>query len=111
MYGIPKEGRIAHDTLLKHLEPYVYHPSSKNPELWKLNSRPIKSTLVVNDFGVRYLWKEHALHLKAAIEYKYKLTTYWEVKLYIEIALKWDYEKGTVQLSIPGYLSAALHSF
>ena len=30
-------------------------------------------------------------------------------KLYIGIALKWDYEKGTVQLSMPGYVRTALH--
>ena len=77
----------------------------------KKNSRPIKFTLVVDDFGVKYLGKEHNLHLKAALEKKYKVTTYWEGKLYIRIALKWDYEKGTVQLSIPGYVSSALHAF
>ena len=48
----------------------------------------MKFTLVVNDFGVKYSGKEHALHLKAALEDKYKLTTYWEGKVYIEIALK-----------------------
>ena len=31
--------------------------------------------------------------------------------MYIGIALQWDYEEGTVQLYIPGYVSAALHSF
>ena len=40
---------------------------------------------------------------------KYKVTTDWEGKLYIGIALKWDYEKGTVQNSMPGYVRAALH--
>ena len=55
--------------------------------------------------------KEHALHLKASLEDKYEVTTNWEGKLYIGIALKWDYEKGTIQLSMPGYVRAALHSF
>ena len=63
------------------------------------------------DFRVKYLGKEHALHLKATLEDKYKVTTYWEGKLHIGIALKWDYEKVTVQLSTPGYLCAALNSF
>ena len=31
--------------------------------------------------------------------------------MYIGIALKWEYEKGTVQLSMPGYVRAALHAF
>ena len=32
MYGIPQAGRIAHGALLKHLEPYEYHPSRKTPD-------------------------------------------------------------------------------
>ena len=31
--------------------------------------------------------------------------------MHIGIALKWDYDKGTVQLSMSGYVCAALHSF
>ena len=74
MYELPQTGRISHDALLKHLDPYGYHPSSKPPGLWKHNIRPIKFTLVVDDFGVKYLGKDHALHLKAAMKKKYKVT-------------------------------------
>ena len=42
---------------------------------------------------------------------KYKVTTYWEGKLYIGIALNWEYEKGTVQLSMIIFVRVALHSF
>ena len=66
---------------------------------------------MVDDFDVKYLGKEQTLHLKTALETKYMVTTDWEGKLYIGIALNWDYEKGTVQLSIPGYVCAALHDF
>ena len=38
MYGLPQAGKIAHDALLKHREPYGYHPSSNPPGLWKHNS-------------------------------------------------------------------------
>ena len=37
-------------------------------------SRPINFTVLVDDFGVKYLGKEHALHLKEALEDKYKVT-------------------------------------
>ena len=67
--------------------------------------------MVVDEFGIKYSGKDCALHLKAALGGKYKVTTDWEGRLYIGIALKWDYEKGTVQLSIPGYVCAALHVF
>ena len=98
MYGHPQAGRIAHDALVKHLYPYGYQLSSKTTVLWTHNNRPINFTLVVDDFGVKYSGKEHALHLKAALEYKYKVTTDWEVKLYIGIAMNWGYEKGKFQL-------------
>ena len=67
--------------------------------------------MVVNDFSVKYFGKEHALHLKAAPKDKCKVTTDWEGKLYIGIALKWDYEKGTVEIYMTGYVSAAINSF
>ena len=66
---------------------------------------------MVDDFGIKYSGKENDLHLKAELETKYKVTIDWEGKLYIGIALKWDYEKGTVQLSRPWYVRVALHDF
>ena len=49
--------------------------------------------------------------MKAEIKDKYKVTKYWGGEFYIVIALKWDYEKGTVQISMPSYVCAALNSF
>ena len=83
MYGLPQEGRIAHESLLKHLELYWYHPYRKKIGLCKHNSQPIHFTLIVEDFGVKYLGKEHALHLKSALETKHRVTKDWEGKLYI----------------------------
>ena len=111
MYGFPQTGWVVHYTRVKHLEPYGYYPSRKKLGLWKHNSQPINLFLVVDDFGVKYSGKGHALNLKAELEDKYKVTLDWKGKLYIGIALKWDHEKGTVQLSIPGYVRVALHSF
>ena len=62
---------------------------------------------MVDYFEGKYLGKEHALHLKAVLEDNYKVTTDWEGKLYIGIVLKWYYEKGTVQLSMPLYVRAS----
>ena len=89
--GLPQAGQIAHDALVKHLEPYGYHPSSKTLGLWTHNIQPINFTLVVDYFGVKCSVKDHALHLKAALEDKYKVTTDWEGKIYIRVALKWKY--------------------
>ena len=68
MYGLPQSGRISYAALLKHLDLYGYHPSSKPPGICKHSSRPIHFTLVVDDFGVKYSGKEHDLHLKEALK-------------------------------------------
>ena len=109
MYGLPQAGKFAYDDLFQHLAPYGYYPPIKKLGLWTHDSFPIIFTLVVNNFGVKYPGKEHALHLKSAPEDKYKVTTYWEVKQCIGISLQWDHEKGMIQLSMPGYVRASLH--
>ena len=67
--------------------------------------------MVVENVVVKYYGKEHALHIKAALEGKYKVTTYWDGEIYVGISLTWDYDKCTVQLAMPGYVRAELHSF
>ena len=57
VYGLPKSGIISHGSLVQHLEPYGCCPSNKTPGLWTHDIHPISSTLVVDDFGVRYSGK------------------------------------------------------
>jgi endonuclease I len=68
---------------------------------------PILFSLVVDDFGIKYVGKQHADHLIQAIEQHYKSSKDWEGQLYCGITLKWDYQCHTVDLSMPGYIKAA----
>ena len=61
-------------------------------------------TLVVDDFGVKYVGKEHVDHLIACIKEKYKLTKDWTGDLYCGINLKWNYTAQTLEISMPGYI-------
>ena len=81
------------------------------PGLWKHEWRPIQFTLVVDDFSVKYVSKEHALHLKATLEDNYGVITEWDGKRYIGITLDWDCERQQVHLSMPGYIAKALKVF
>ena len=45
------------------------------------------------------------------MESMYKTTTDWGGELYIRIAIKWNHIKLTVELSISGYVEAALREF
>jgi hypothetical protein len=63
MYGLPQAGIIAQLLLKEHLNKHGYHQSQTTPGLWTHVSCPISFSLVVNDFGVKYVGKEHAQHL------------------------------------------------
>jgi hypothetical protein len=67
--------------------------------------------LVVDDFGVKYVGKEHAQLLKKALKEHYKLTCNWTGKQYIGITLDWDYDKHQVHLSMTNYVQKALKQF
>ncbi|KAL9178273.1 hypothetical protein ACHAXT_001701 [Thalassiosira profunda] len=103
MYGLPQAGLLANELLEKRLNQAGYHQSKIVPGLWTHDWRPIQFTLVVDDFGVKYVGKEHAQHLKKTLEEHYKITTDWSGERYIGINLMWDYKRRRVHLSMPGY--------
>ena len=81
------------------------------PGLWKHDWCPIQFTLVADDFGVKYVGKEHALHLQQTLEEHYKVTNDWTGSRYIGITIDWDYKRRQVHLSMPGYVAKALKQF
>ena len=111
MPGLKQAGILANQRLRKHLAIHGYAPTRRTPSLWKHHTRPIWFSLVVDDFGVKYIGKENALHLQHALQQLYTISTDWEGTLYCGITLKWDYVNGIVELSMPGYIIAALHKF
>jgi hypothetical protein len=66
--------------------------------------RPILFTLVADDFGVKYVGKEHVDHLIWCITQKYELTEDWTGNLYWGIKLNWDYDPRSLDISMPGYI-------
>jgi hypothetical protein len=64
MYGLPQAGLIANELLESRLNKNRYRQSKLVPGLWRHDTCPIQFTLVVDDFGVKYVGKENALHLK-----------------------------------------------
>ena len=108
MYGLPHAGLIANEPLEQRLNKHGYHQSKLVPGLWKHKWCPIWFTLVVDDFGVKYVGKEHAMHLKSVLESYYPLSTNWTGDRYIGIHLDWDYRNRKVHLSMPGYKDRAL---
>ena len=68
MYGLPQAGIIAHQLLEERLKKHGYHQSQTTPGLWKHDTQPISFSLVVDDFGVKYVGKENAQHLLDTVQ-------------------------------------------
>ena len=111
MYGLPHASLIANELLEKQLNKHGYFQSKLIPGLWAHKTRPITFTFVVDDIGVKYIGKEHALHLKHVLEAHYKVSADWTGSRYIGINLDWDYVCCKVHLSMPGYKEKALCHF
>jgi hypothetical protein len=111
MYGLPQAGLLANQLLTKRLEKFGYAPTIHIPGLWKHKSRPVTFSLVVDDFGIKYVGKRHLQHLIDALQNFYEITIDWEGKKYCGVSLDWDYANKMVWLSMPGYVEAALRQF
>jgi hypothetical protein len=77
MYGLKQAGLLANQLLQTHLAPFGNYPARHTPGLWLHKTRPISLTLVVDDFSVKYVDKQHAEHLGNTLLRKYELTTDW----------------------------------
>ena len=111
MYGLKQAGIIANMELTKHLNKFGYHPVQHIPGLWRHKTRATIFILAVNNFAIKYATHQDANHLLQALCAKYTISTYWEASFYIGITLKWDYTAGHVDLSMPKYVTKALHKF
>ncbi len=78
MYGLPQAGIIAQDLLTKQLNKAGYCQSKITPVYWQHDWRPISFTLVVDDFGVKYVNKDNIGHLISSLSQDYTMDTNWE---------------------------------
>jgi hypothetical protein len=110
VWGLPQAGILANKLLRKRIKPHGYNECVNTPELWRHATRPITFSLVVNNFGVKYVGKEHADHLISCLKKDYKLTEDWAGNLYLYcgISLKWDYARRWLDISMPGYIKKKL---
>jgi hypothetical protein len=111
MYGLKQAGLLANQLLQTRLAPFGYYPAHQTPGLWLHKTRPIAVSLVVDDFAVKYVGKQHVDHLRNALLRGYELTTDWAANIYSGMTLKWDYKNRTCDMSMPGYVSNILSKF
>jgi hypothetical protein len=93
MYGLPQAGILAQELLETRLAKHGYHQSKHTPGFWTHETRATQFTLVVDDFGVKYVGKRDADHLINALKETYPITEDWHGTKYLGIDLAWDYDK------------------
>ncbi len=111
MYRLPQAGILAQELLEMRLNQHRYSQSRAVPGLWTHKTSPITLTLVVDDFGVKYVGKEHTMHLISILKQNYEISEDWTGNKYIGVTFDWDYTGQRVHLSLPGYIDKALQQF
>ncbi len=111
MYGLKQAAILAYDHLVNLLEPYGYYPEPHCVGIWSHKTRRTKFCLCVDDFGIKYFNQDDADHLLNALRAHYKISVDTEGKNYCGLTIEWNYAKGYVDISMPGYVVRALHRF
>ena len=75
IYGLPQAGKLANKQLKELLWPAGYYEVAHTTGLFTHVTRPIQFSLVVDDFGVKYVGKEHVDHLIKTLEHHYNKTS------------------------------------
>jgi hypothetical protein len=97
--------------LAKRLKEHGYSQSKTTPGLWKHEWRPVWFSLVVNNFGVKYIGEEHAQHLLQTVQKYYRCSFEPEGERYCGLTIKWDYLGKKVHIAMPFYLENSLKRF
>jgi hypothetical protein len=71
MYGLPQAGIIAQKLLARRLKEHGYNKSKTTPGLWTHEWCPLTFSLVVNNFGVKYIGEEYAQHRRQEVQKYY----------------------------------------
>ncbi len=111
IWGLPQAGILANKLLRHRLLPHGYYECNNTPGLWKHKTHLIAFTLVVDNFGVKYVGKEHADHMIQCIKKMYECTEDWTGDLYCGIKLNWDYNARMLDISMPGYIIKLLQKY
>ncbi len=73
IYGVQKAGILANKIIKQYLEKHGYFELPHTPGLFKHIPRPVWFTLLVYDFGIKYIGEENAKHLLKVRKELYKI--------------------------------------
>ncbi len=78
MYEIPQAGILTNKILKQRPKKHGFFELPHRPGLFKHISRPACFTLVVGNFGIKYIEKENAQHLLEFLKEFYKVKEDWK---------------------------------
>ena len=108
MYVLPQSGIFSNKLLKKRLAKQGCHELPHTPGLFRHETQQVWFTIVVGDFGIKYVAEENAKHLLGVLKEFYKMEEDWTGSLYCGITLDWNYEKQYVDISMPNYVPKQL---
>ena len=108
MYGLKQAGKIAYDNLVAHLKKFGYAPCRITKGLWKHKTNATTFVLVVDDFGIKYTNEQDLNHLIHALKQRYTISLNKDATNFVGMHLHWDYNKRTVNISMPTYIPELL---
>ena len=103
--------KVANYRLVEHLTKYGYTPCKLTPDIWRYATRPMVFNLCVDNFGMKYVGKQHASHLLDALRARYKIKCDWTGSLYLGLTIDWDYKRRRINIPMPEYIPNALLHF
>ena len=79
--------------------------------MWRHETQDIIFSLVVDEFGVNYVGKINAEHLRESLRTFYRVSEYWTGSKFLGLQLNCDSKNRHVDISMPKYFGDALHKF
>ena len=76
IYGSPQADMLSNKYLKDKLPPHIYYEAPCTHNLWKHIYRTLQFSLVVDNFGVKYVGKEHVDHLILTLKSEFTISEY-----------------------------------
>jgi hypothetical protein len=102
--GYQKYGVLFNKLLKERLKKHDHVEVNHTSGLFKYPNQTVWFTLIVDDVGITYICKYTTLHLTNILKSHDDMETDWTGGLYYGIILKWKYDQGYVDLSMPSYV-------
>ena len=87
MPGLKQVGGITNNRLKAHLAHFGFAPVPRTPALWKHDTKPILFSLVVDNFGVKYIGQENFDHLIQSLQKLYTISIDWTGSLFCGLTI------------------------